>query len=49
MLAAPSMRVTLLFRFVPLILVVSARLGVSVAEFWKPAGVAPGTRLIRLW
>ena len=47
MLAAPSIRVTLLLRFVPLMLVVSARPGVSVCAFWNAGGVAPGTRFIR--
>ena len=46
MLAAPSIRVTLLLRFVPLMLVLSARPGVSVCAFWNTGGVAPGTRFI---
>ncbi len=47
--AAPSIRVTLLLRFVPLTLVVSARPGVSVWAFCTLTGVAPGTRFIRAW
>ena len=49
MLAAPSIRVTLLFRFVPLMFVLSARPGVSVCAFWKIGGVAPGTRFSSVW
>ena len=47
MLAAPSIRVTLLLRFVPLMFVVSARPGVSVCAFWTIGGVAPGTRFMK--
>ena len=43
------MRVTLLFRFVPLTFVLNERAGVSRIEFWNLAGVAPGTRLTKLW
>ena len=46
---APSMRVLLLLRLVPLTLVVSEREGEEPTEFWKAAGVAPGTRLISDW
>ena len=46
-LLAPSMRVLLLLRFVPLTLVRQrSGPGVSVCAFWNVAGVAPGTRLI---
>ena len=48
-LMAPSTRVLLLLRLVPLTLVVSERWGEAPIEFWKAAGVAPGTRLMRLW
>ena len=48
-LIAPSRRVTLLFVAVPFTNVRSARPGVSVGEFWKVEGVAPGTRLINAW
>jgi hypothetical protein len=44
MLAAPSMRVVLVLRAVPLTFVVSARPGVSVCAFCSTGGVAPGTR-----
>ena len=47
-LEAPSMRVTLLLALVPLMFVRNERIGVSVIEFWNEAGVAPGTRLIKL-
>jgi hypothetical protein len=46
MLAAPSMRVLLLFGLVPLTNVRSDRWGVDPVEFWKVPGVAPGTRFI---
>jgi len=49
MCTAPSVSVLLLLRGVPLMLVVSARPGVSTTAFWKAAGVAPGTRLISVW
>ena len=48
-LVAPSVRVPLALRFWPLTLVDSDRAGVSVSAFWKPAGVAPGTRLMSAW
>ena len=49
MFVAPSSRVLLLFRAVPLMFVVRDRAGVSVIAFWKPAGVVPGTRFEQLW
>jgi hypothetical protein len=45
---APSTRVLLVLRFVPLMLVVSALAGVSISLFWKSDGVDPGTRSSRL-
>src|SRR6478735_8110431 len=49
MLAAPSIRVLLLFGFVPLTNVRSDRWGVEPVEFWNAPGVAPGTRFISAW
>jgi hypothetical protein len=43
---APSMRVALLFGWVPLTQVRSDCPGVSIKAFWNWAGVAPGTRLM---
>ena len=43
------MRVTLLLRLVPLMFVLNERAGVSRIEFWKRAGVAPGTKFTKDW
>ena len=46
---APSMRMALLFGWMPFTHVRSERPGVSISAFWNCAGVAPGTRLISAW